>query len=258
MLGGIEFSQGVTNAWNHIITFVPKLLGFLVILVIGYFIAKAVEKILDKLLERVGFDRVVERGGVKTALARSKFDASDILARIVFYAIMLLVLQLAFGVFGPNPISDLIKGVIAYLPRLFVAIVIIVIAAAIASAIRQILGSLLGGLSYGNVLATAAFVAIFAIGLFAALDELQIAPAIVHGLFYAILAIIVGVAIVAVGGAGIVPMRRIWERSLTRVEAEGPRIRAQARGAHQNPTRRVTSETDHPSPSSGTQSGPRE
>jgi hypothetical protein len=233
MLGRIVFSDGVTSAWNHVITFVPKLLGFLVILVIGYFIAKAVRKILDNLLERVGFDRMVERGGVKAALAHSKFDASDILARIVFYAIMLLVLQLAFGVFGPNPISDLIQGVIAYLPRLFVAIVIIIVAAGIASAV-------LGGLSYGRVLAASAFVAILAIGFFAALDELNIAPAIVHGLFYAILAIIVGVAVVAVGGAGIVPMRRIWERSLTRMEAEAPRIRAQARAADPDATRRLT------------------
>ena len=144
---------------------------------------------------------------------------------------MLLVLQLAFGVFGPNPISDLIQGVIAYLPRLFVAIVIIIVAAVIASAVREILGSLLSGLSYGRVLATSASVAILAIGFFAALDELKIAPAIVHGLFYAILAIIVGVAVVAVGGAGIMPMRRIWERSLARMEAEAPRIRAQARAA---------------------------
>jgi hypothetical protein len=257
MFGGIELSQGITNAWNNFITFVPKLLGFLIILVIGYFIAKAVEKVLDKLLERIGFDRVVERGGVKTALARSKLDASDILARIVFYAIMLLVLQLAFGVFGPNPISELIKGVIAYLPRLFVAILIVVIAAAIASAVRQVIGSLLGGLSYGGVLATAAYVAIFAIGLFAALDQLQIAPAIVHGLFYAILAIVVGVAIVAVGGAGIGPMRRIWERSLTRVEAEAPRIRAQAHAPARVQATTSTLTRDHPSAPPGTQPEPR-
>lgn len=250
MVGGIEFSQGFTNAWNHIITFVPKLVGFLVILLIGYFVAKVVAKILAKILERVGFDRMVERGGVKAALAKSKFDASDILSKIVFYAIMLLVLQLAFGLFGPNPISDLIKGVIAYLPRLFVAIVIVIVAAAIASALREILSSTLGGLSYGRMLATGAFVAILAIGLFAALDELQIAPAIVNGLFYAILAIVAGSAIVAIGGGGVIPMRQVWERSLARVEAEAPRIRAQARAADPNATSTITPGSAQP-PSSG-------
>ena len=82
----MDWQGGLSNAWDDVAVFVPKLLACLVILVIGYFIAKAVEKILDRILERVGFDRLVERGGVKQALARSKLDASSILARIVFYA----------------------------------------------------------------------------------------------------------------------------------------------------------------------------
>jgi hypothetical protein len=56
---------------------------------------------------------------------------------------------------------------------------------------------------------------------------------------YAILAIIVGVTVVAVGGVGIVPMRRIWERSLARMEAEAPRSGAQARAADPDPTRKL-------------------
>ena len=77
---------------------------------------------------------MVERGGLRQALARSKYDPSDILARIVFWTVMLFVLQLAFGVFGSNPILDLLRGLIAYLPNIFVAILIVVIAAAIARA----------------------------------------------------------------------------------------------------------------------------
>jgi hypothetical protein len=53
--------------------------------------------------------------------------------------------------------------------------------------------------------------AILVVGIFAALDQLQIAPVIVNGLFYALLAIIVGVAIVAFGGGGIQTARRYWD-----------------------------------------------
>jgi hypothetical protein len=179
----------------------------------------------------VGFDRLVERGGVGRALARSKYDASDLLAKIVFYAIMLFVLQLAFGIFGPNPISALLFGVIAYLPRLFVAILIIVVAAAIAAAVREIVQAAIGTLSYGRILALVAYGAILAIGIFAALDELLIAPAVVNAVLYALLAIIAGSAIVAIGGGGIQPMRQRWERALARAEAEGPRMRLAAQGA---------------------------
>lgn len=229
VVAAIDFEGGLEEAWDSIITFLPKLLGFLLILGIGFFVAKAVEKLLDTILERVGFDRLVERGGLRTALAKSRLDASSILARIVFYVTFLFVLQLAFGVFGPNPISDLLVGIIAFLPKLFVAILIVVITAAVATAVRTLVGSVLGGLSYGRTLAMVASAAIWVVGIAAALNQVEIAPEIVNGLFYAMLALLVGVGIVAIGGGGIQPMRERWQRALTRMDQEGPRVRQEAR-----------------------------
>jgi hypothetical protein len=182
---------------------------------------------VDKALERVGFDTAVERGGVKKALARSKYDASDLVSKVVFYGLFLLVLQMAFGVFRANPVSDLIASVIAYLPKVFVAIVIVVVASAIAAGVKELVGSALGGLSYGRTLATAASVAILVIGGFAALSQLEIAPAIVNGLFYGILAIVVGSAIVAIGGSGIQPLRSRWENVLATYDQEKPNLQAE-------------------------------
>jgi hypothetical protein len=216
--------EALTNA----ATFLPKLLAFLAILIIGYFVAKAIAKVVDKVLERVGFDRAVERGGVKKALAKSQYDASSILSKIVFYALFLFVLQMAFGVFGPNPISQLIFAVIAFLPKIFVAIIILVIASAIAAAVRELIVASLGGLSYGSTLGTAASAAILLVGVFAALNQLEIAPAIVNGLFYAILAVIAGSAIIAIGGGGIVPMRNKWEQAMGTLETESGKIREEA------------------------------
>src|SRR4051794_10888941 len=76
----IDYQKSITDGISSVATFVPKLLGFLVILAVGYIIAKVISKVVDKLLERAGFDRAVERGGVKKALEKSQFDASDIVA----------------------------------------------------------------------------------------------------------------------------------------------------------------------------------
>jgi hypothetical protein len=227
----IEWSRGVEDAWASVAAFVPKLVGFLVILIVGYFVAKVIAKAVDKVLERVGFDAAVERGGVKKMLEKSKFDASDLVAKVVFYALFLLVLQMAFGVFGANPVSTLIAGVIAYLPKVVAAILIIVVASAIAAAVKELVQASLGGLSYGKMLANLSGVAIIAVGVFAALDQLQIAPAIVTGLFYAVLAIIVGSATIAIGGGGIQPMRQRWEASLAKYDEEKPNIQREAQGA---------------------------
>jgi hypothetical protein len=202
-----------------------------VILVAGYFIAKLAAKLLDAALERLRFDSLVERGGVKRVLAKSGYDASDILAKILFYFVFLFVLQLAFGVFGPNPISDLLTRIVAYLPNVFVAVVILVVAAGIGTAVREIVRVSLGGLNYGRLVANLAGSMILVVGIFAALNQLRIAPAIVNGLFYALLAIVVGSAVIAIGGGGIAPMRAQWERVLGKLEREAPRIKAEAEQA---------------------------
>ena len=176
MLDNIGSALG--DGLSLVVTFVPRLLLFLVILLIGWLIAKALRKAVNAILERVGFDRAVERGGVGRALARSKYDASDLVAAVVYYAILLITLQLAFGAFGPNPISDLLASIVAFLPALAVAIVIVVIAAAIAAAVRDLISSAMGGLSYGKVLANIAAIFIIALGVIAALSQIGIAVAV--------------------------------------------------------------------------------
>jgi hypothetical protein len=218
----IDFQGGLEDAWSRVATFVPKLAAALVILIVGYFVAKLISRVINRVLERVGFDRAVERGGIRQALARSKYEPSDILAIIVFWAIMLFVLQLAFGLFGPNPISDLLRGLIAYLPNVFAAVLIVVIAAALARVVTDLLSSVLAGVQGGQLMARGAGIAILVFGAFAALDQLRIAPRIVAGLWYAVLAIVVGSAVVAVGGGGIRTMQRYWERTAGRVEERRP------------------------------------
>jgi hypothetical protein len=230
-LGAIQWSQGITDAWSKVANFVPKFIGCLIILVVGHLIAKTASKIVDKALERVGFDKAVERGGVKKALEKTQYDASDMVAKVVFYAIFLIVLQMAFGVFGPNPVSDLLAGVIAYLPKVAAAIVIVVVATAIAAAAKELVEVSLGGLDFAKTVAGIAGGAIVTVGFFAALNQLQIAPAIVNGLFYAVLAVIAGSALIAIGGGGIKPMQQRWEKALGRWDEERPKLAQEAQGA---------------------------
>ena len=144
LLAQIDVEQGLEEAWADVVTFAPKLLGFFVILLIGYFVAKALSKLADALLERVGFDGLVERGSMRQAFERSKTDPSDVIGVVVFWLVFLIALQLAFGIWGPNPVSDLLEGLIAYLPNVIVAVVILVIAAVLARALTDVLEPMLG------------------------------------------------------------------------------------------------------------------
>ncbi|MHA7294371.1 mechanosensitive ion channel family protein [Arthrobacter sp. HLT1-21] len=214
-----------------VVAFVPLLLLFLVILIVGLLIAKAISKALSKVLEKVGFDRLVERGGVKKALDKSSLDASDIIAKILYYTLVLFVLQFAFGVFGQNPVSDLLAGIIAFLPKIIIAIIIVIISAAIAAAVKTLIERALGGLSYGKVLANIASIFIIGIGVIAALNQVDIAVTVTTPILIAVLATIGGVIVVGAGGGLIKPMSQRWETYLTKAEEEAPKIKEQAQNA---------------------------
>jgi len=73
----IDFQGGFEDAWSRVATFVPKLAAALFILIVGYFVAKLISRVFERVLERVGFDRAVQRGGISQALARSKYEPSE-------------------------------------------------------------------------------------------------------------------------------------------------------------------------------------
>ncbi|MFG3700253.1 hypothetical protein ACGF5C_20360 [Micromonospora sp. NPDC047620] len=225
----VDIGDAVADMWRSVLLFIPRAIAFIAILVVGWLIARAVLKIVDAALERVNFDKAVERGGIKRALERTKYDASDILARLAYYAVLLFTLQFAFGVWGPNAISDLIRGVVAWLPRAFVAIIIVVVAAAIANAVRDLVTGALGGLAYGKILADLTAIFILALGVIAALNQVGIATAVTTPVLIAVLATVAGILIVGVGGGLVKPMQNRWDGWLNRMAEESRAVQEHRR-----------------------------
>jgi len=228
----VDFSAGFNDAFREAILLLPKIGYFLLILVVGILLAKVISSVLTKVLQRVGFDALVERGGIKKAMAKSNYDAAGILGKIVYYFIFLLVLSAAFGVFGPtNPVSLFLAQIIAFLPNLFVAVLVLVIAAAVAAAIKDLLGNALGGLSYGSMLANVASLFVVALGVFFALAQLKIAPLIVGGIFYALLAVLIVPPIIAFGVGGIEPAREAILQIRGKAQDKAQEVRQEVQSA---------------------------
>ena len=169
----IEWSQGIEDAWSDVASFIPKLIGAIVVFVIGWFIAKIIRKVIVRVLDKVKFDSYVDKAGLGAPLERAGYPNTGVLlAKIIYFALMLLVLQLAAGVFGDNAVSDLINDIVAFIPKLIVAIIIIIITGVVANAVRELITPAVAHLSAGELLKKVAFVAIWMIGAFAALDTL--------------------------------------------------------------------------------------
>jgi hypothetical protein len=224
----LDLETPVRDGITTFMTFVPKLLGFLVILLVGYFVAKIIAKLVDKGLEKAGFDRAVERGGIKKALAKSQYDASDIVAKLVFFAVFIPFLSAAVGTLGISALEQPLSAFIALIPKIIVAIVLVVIGAVIASTVKTFITNALGGLSYGTVLANVASILILLGFVKAALDQVGIATTVTGPLLYTILGTVAGVIIIGAGGGLIKPMQSRWETLLNKAETESANVKAQA------------------------------
>ena len=234
-LAAVDFGGAVTDGFRTFATFVPKFLGFLIILLVGYFVAKTIAKILDKVLERAHFDEAVEKGPIKQALSRSKYDASDIVSKLVFYAIFIPFLSAAVGVLGIQALQEPLAAFIALIPKIIVAVIILVVGGVVSGAVKSLIQNALGGLSFGNILATGVGVLVMLGFLKAALDQVGVATTVTGPLLYAILGTVAGILIVGVGGGLIKPMQHRLETALNKASDEAAAAKVQAGSASSQP-----------------------
>ncbi|ROO89606.1 putative transporter (transmembrane protein) [Actinocorallia herbida] len=225
----MNFGQSFQSMFDTVVRTLPQILVFILVLVVGWIIAKVLRSIVTRLLHKVNFDRLTERGVVGDALARSDYTASGLVGALVYYAILLVALQMAFGVFGANPISAFLTAIVAWIPRLIVAIVLVVIAAAIGHALKNITNAALGDLSYGRFLANLVEIFVVALGVIAALNQIGIANAITGPVLIAVLATVGAILAIGVGGGLVRPMQQRWERWLEGMENETRTRRGGAR-----------------------------
>ena len=99
---GLDITGPLTDTLRAILLFLPKFAAFVAIVVVGWVASRLIKMAVRRALVRLGFDRAVQRSAVSRALARTRNEASELVARLVFYALALVTLQIAFGVFAPT------------------------------------------------------------------------------------------------------------------------------------------------------------
>src|SRR5438067_1378887 len=109
----IDLSRGFTNAFDEVIVFIPKLVAFIVIVLIGWLVAKVVSSAIRVLLRRTGVDSWAGKSPLRRLWAGVPFTASEFLASIVRWAIIVLSIQLGLGIIGPNAVSTAVSAILA-------------------------------------------------------------------------------------------------------------------------------------------------
>ena len=188
-VAAISVGDSLQRGLDNLIGFLPRLIGFLIILAIGYIIARIAKGIVTKLLEKVGIDRAIHTGTTGEYVNRVApgFKPSSTIGAIVFWFLFLGALAIAVAQLGIGALDNFIAAVGAYLPNILVAVLIFVAAVALAGAVSTLVSRTMGNTPTGKIIGSVAPVLIMAIGTFMILDQLEIAPVIVTITYAALL-----------------------------------------------------------------------
>ena len=194
----MDIGDSFENTTDGIFDFLPNLLGFLLILLVGYIIAKVVSGIVGKILERVHIDRRLQESSASRYVDAVLPGASPAngIARVVFWLIFIFFLTAAIGALGIPAATGFMNEVMAYLPNVIVAILIFIVAALLSGAIAGAVVKFMGDTPTGKIVGTVAPAVIMTIAFFMILEQLQVAPEIVRIAFTAIMfALALGLAL---------------------------------------------------------------
>ena len=181
LFSAVKVGDSVQQALDSFFGFLPNLLGFLILLVIGYIVARVVKGVLTTLLEKLGLDRALHSGQTGQYVEKLSPGArpSRLIGSIAFWFLFLGAISLAVSALKIAALTTFVSAIYGYLPNVIAAVIIFVVAGAIAGAVAALVTKTMGDTPTGKLVASIAPVLIMAIAAFMILNQLQIAPAIV-------------------------------------------------------------------------------
>ncbi len=114
--------------WVQLSAFLPQLIGALVILFVGWLIAKLVRRIIIKILQVARVDLIAEKAGIEGFLAQAggKLTISSIIGNILYWFIMFAVILSVFNTLNLTIAAELLNKIILYIPNVLVAVIVLV------------------------------------------------------------------------------------------------------------------------------------
>ena len=213
-----DISDSIDRGWDEFFVWLPRLLAFVALVVIGYIVAKLVGGLVQRVLWRGGFDRLLQRGTGGSYVTRVVRSPSGLLGTLTFWAVFLGALSIAVDVLGIAALEDLVHAVWAYIPNVLAALLIFLVASLIATALVELVDRTMGDTPTGGIVKAVAPVLVMAIAVFMILDQLRIATNIVVITYAALVgAVALGMAL-AFGLGGRDVAGRILEAAYTQGE----------------------------------------
>jgi Conserved TM helix len=203
-IAAVQIAQSLQRGLDSLIAFIPNLVGCLIILFIGYVIARLVKAAVTKLLETVGLDRALTGSQAGTYVERVSPGArpSRLVGLVAFWFVFIYAIAAAVGALKIPALTNFMANVQNYLPNVIAAVLILVIGVALAGAVGGLVDRLMGDTPAGRMARAVGPTLILAIVVFMVLNQLKIAPAIVTSTYVALIGMLAVAGALAFGLGG--------------------------------------------------------
>lgn len=198
--------QALQNLWLGFWPFIIKLIGALIVFIIGWFISIGIGKLITGILIRLKFNKIFEKGNWKEALDKAEFkvDASAFIGSIVKWVLVIVFLLAAVEILGLVQFAGFITKVLGYLPNVIVAALIFVVAVIITDIVEKVFRAAVEStkVGYGHIVGVIIKWSIWIFAVLAILIQLGIAPDLLKILFTGLVALITIAGGIAFGLGG--------------------------------------------------------
>ena len=225
----------VAAALALLLAAIPKVIGFAIIVIIGWIIASALAAAVASLLRAVRFNELAQRSGLSGFVHNMgvQTDSAGFLALLVKWFVRLIVLVTAFDALGLPAVSQVLEQILLWMPNLVVALVVLVIGGLAANALAGLVrgATAEAGLGDPNLLANIARVAVWAFAVVIAVNQIGIATTIVNTLFMATVGAVAVAFALAFGLGGRETAATIVRTWYERTQAAAPKLEQAADAA---------------------------
>jgi len=198
--------QALQNVWQGFLTFIPTLIGAIVVFIVGWLISVGIGKLIAEILTRIKFNQLFERAGWQQALEKAelKVNAAEFVGAIVKWVLVIVFLLAAVEILGLVQFADFLKNVLAYLPNVIVVVLIFVVTVIVVDIVEKVVRAAVEGVrvGYGHLVSAIIKWSIWIFAVLAILHQLGIARSFMETLFTGFVAMLVIALGIAFGLGG--------------------------------------------------------
>jgi hypothetical protein len=166
------------NAWVQTVALVPSVVGMIVVLIAGYFVARLVGRVVVAISEKIGLETAAERSGLAESMKQVgiKRNVAQIVGLVGFWLMMSIFIMAAFSILNLDPLTSVMEQIVGYIPKILAAMVIVVLGLLLATFIRGVVGTAAdrAGLSYAETLGSISYYFLAVMTFIAALNQVEI------------------------------------------------------------------------------------